>query len=68
MSGNVCGRKYGFVATMGNNKTFVDLPEAPVSAEAPSEEGLMLGAETQKLPLVIVEPGAASPSAARFIG
>ena len=47
---------------MGNNKTFVDLPEAPVSAEAPSEEGLMLGAETQKLPLVIVEPGAASPS------
>ena len=47
---------------MGNDKTIVDLPEAPVSAEAQTGDGLLLPAETQKLPLVIVEPGGPSPA------
>lgn len=47
---------------MGNDKTIVDLPEAPVSAEAQTGDGLLLPAETQKLPLVIVEPGGSSPA------
>ena len=42
-------------------KTVVDLPQAPVSAEAPDEFGLAFGAGTEKLPLVIVEPGAPAP-------
>ena len=46
---------------MGNDKTIVDLPEAPVSAEAAAEHSLVLGAATEKLPLVIVEPGTPSP-------
>ena len=47
---------------MGNDKTIVDLPLAPVSAEAQTEHGLLLDDDTAKLPLVIVEPGAAPPS------
>lgn len=46
---------------MGNVKSIVDLPLAPVSAEAQTEHGLLLGSETAKLPLVIVEPGASPP-------
>ena len=46
---------------MGNERTFVDLPLAPVSAEAQTEHGLLLDEETAKLPLVIVEPGASPP-------
>ena len=47
---------------MGNDKSIVDLPLAPVSAEAQTEHGLLLDDDTAKLPLVIVEPGAAPPS------
>lgn len=47
---------------MGNDKTIVDLPQAPVSAEAPIEHGLWLNVETERLPLLIVEPGAQPPS------
>jgi hypothetical protein len=46
---------------MSKEKPGLDLPQAPVSAEAPSEESLSLDVETVKLPLVIVEPGAPSP-------
>ena len=47
---------------MGNDKTIVDLPQAPVSVEAPIEHGLWLNVETERLPLLIVEPGAQPPS------
>ncbi|GAB4231093.1 MAG: hypothetical protein Tsb0032_37330 [Kiloniellaceae bacterium] len=40
----------------------MDLPQAPMSAEAASEEPLNLQVETDKLPLIIVEPGAPSPA------
>jgi len=46
---------------MAKSKTVVDLPQAPVSAEAPDELGLAFDAGTEKLPLVIVEPGAPPP-------
>jgi len=46
---------------MAKSKTVVDMPQAPVSAEAPDELGLAFDAGTEKLPLVIVEPGAPSP-------
>jgi hypothetical protein len=46
---------------MANEKTVADLPQAPVSAEAPAEHGLLLTVEPEKLPLVIVEPGAQAP-------
>lgn len=49
------------MVAMGNDKTLVDLAQAPFGAEAPAEYGLVLGAETERLPLVIVEPGAPSP-------
>ncbi len=39
-----------------------ELPQAPVSAEAPAEESLNLQIEADKLPLIIVEPGAPSPA------
>lgn len=47
---------------MSNEKTGIDLPQAPVSAEAPNEEPLNLQIDTDKLPLIIVEPGAPSPA------
>ncbi len=47
---------------MTNDKTGLDLPEAPVSAEAPVDQGLLLDIESETLPLVIVEPGAPSPA------
>lgn len=46
---------------MGNDKTLVDLGQALFGAETPAGHGLVLGGETGKLPLVIVEPGAPSP-------
>jgi hypothetical protein len=46
---------------MGDDKTLVDLPQAPVSAEASADPGAILGGETVRLPLVIVEPGATAP-------
>lgn len=48
---------------MGKDKTTVDLPLAPVSAEAQDGHSLVLGNEAEKLPLVIVEPGGQSPAA-----
>ena len=47
---------------MSSAKTDQDLPQAPVSAEASGEEVLHLNMEADKLPLVIVEPGAPSPA------
>jgi len=47
---------------MSNDKTGLDLPEAPVSAEAPVDQGLLLDIESEALPLVIVEPGEPSPA------
>ncbi len=47
---------------MSNDKTGTDLPEAPISAEAPVDQGLLLDIESESLPLVIVEPGAPSPA------
>ncbi|HEY9549037.1 MAG TPA: hypothetical protein VIR45_06005 [Kiloniellaceae bacterium] len=47
---------------MASEKTMVDLPPAPVSADAPLEHSFVLGAEPEKLPLLIVEPGASPPS------
>lgn len=47
---------------MAKSKTFVDLPQAPVSAQAPEEHGLLLDSGPDKLPLVIVDPGAPSPA------
>jgi len=47
---------------MNDDKTGIDLPQAPVSAEAPAEESLNLHVDTEKLPLIIVEPGAPSPA------
>jgi len=47
---------------MGKDNTTVDLPLAPVSAQAPDGHSLVLGSETEKLPLVIVEPGGQSPA------
>ena len=49
------------MVAMSNDKTLVDLAQAPFGAEAPTEYGLVLDAETERLPLVIVEPGAPSP-------
>lgn len=46
---------------MASGRIIVDLPEAPVSAEAPAEHGLALPTEAPKLPLLIVEPGAQPP-------
>src|SRR3546814_971988 len=40
---------------MSIDRTLMDLPQAPVSADAPAE-GIVLTVETEKLPLVIVEP------------
>lgn len=48
---------------MVSEKVMLDLPEAPVSAEAPVEPGLALPADGPKLPLFIVEPGAQPPGA-----
>lgn len=45
---------------MSTDKTIVDLPPAPVSAEA--EHGLFLDLEAAKLPLVIVDPGGSPPN------
>src|SRR3546814_4407027 len=45
---------------MSIDRTLMDLPQAPVSADAPAE-GIVLTVETEKLPLVIVEPGAQPP-------
>lgn len=47
---------------MGDDKTLVDLSQAPVSAEASAESGAMLGSGANRLPLVIVEPGGTSPA------
>lgn len=47
---------------MSNEKTGVDLSQALVSAEAPIEEPLNLEVDTERLPLIIVEPGAPSPA------
>lgn len=47
---------------MSNEKTDLDLPQAPVSAQAAGEEVLHLSVDNDKLPLVIVEPGAPSPA------
>lgn len=47
---------------MSNEKTDQDLPQAPVSAQATGDEVLNLGIDNDKLPLVIVEPGAPSPA------
>ncbi len=47
---------------MSNDKTDSDLPQAPVSAEAPIDEVLNLDVDSDKLPLVIVDPGALSPA------
>ncbi|WP_193371553.1 hypothetical protein [Pelagibius marinus] len=47
---------------MNDDKAAIDLPQAPVSAEAPAEEALNLHVDTDKLPLIIVEPGAPSPA------
>lgn len=47
---------------MSNEKTGVDLSQALVSAEAPAEEPLNLEVDTERLPLIIVEPGAPSPA------
>lgn len=49
------------MTAMAKSKTVVDLPQAPISAEAPEEHGLLLDSEPDKLPLVIVDPGAPSP-------
>ena len=49
------------MTAMAKSKTVVDLPPAPISAEAPEEHGLLLDSESDQLPLVIVEPGAPSP-------
>jgi hypothetical protein len=44
---------------MSNDKNILDLPQAPVSAETVSDDyGLTLDEESERLPLVIVEPGA----------
>src|SRR3546814_9694979 len=45
---------------MSIDRTLMDLPQAPVSADSPAE-GIVLTVETEKLPLVIVEPGAQPP-------
>src|SRR3546814_9619761 len=45
---------------MSIDRTLMDLPQAPVSADAPAE-GIVLTVATAKLPLVIVEPGAQPP-------
>jgi hypothetical protein len=47
---------------MSDEKMDSELPQAPVSAEAPAEESLNLQIEADKLPLIIVEPGAPSPA------
>ena len=47
---------------MSNDKTDLDLPQAPVSADAPKDEVLNLDVDSDKLPLVIVDPGALSPA------
>lgn len=47
---------------MNDDKTGLDLPQAPVSADGPTEESLNLQVEGEKLPLIIVEPGAPSPA------
>lgn len=47
---------------MNENKPAVDLPQAPVSAEEPADQGLLLDDDQERLPLVIVEPGAPSPT------
>ncbi|MEQ8355947.1 MAG: hypothetical protein RH942_10465 [Kiloniellaceae bacterium] len=46
---------------MSDEKLSLDLPQAPVSAQAPTEEALTLDVDADKLPLVIVEPGGSSP-------
>ena len=46
---------------MASEKIILDLPEAPVSAEAQIEHGFALPADGPKLPLLIVEPGAQPP-------
>jgi len=46
---------------MGSDKNILDLPQAPISADAPGEDyGLALDEGSEKLPLVIIEPGAPS--------
>lgn len=47
---------------MNESKTGTDLPQAPVSAEAQTDHGLLLDVENDGLPLVIVEPGGLSPA------
>jgi hypothetical protein len=46
---------------MGNDRTIVDPPLAPDSAEAPLGHSLVLNTEPDRLPLVIVDPGGKSP-------
>ncbi|NIA72018.1 hypothetical protein HBA54_25790 [Pelagibius litoralis] len=46
---------------MNDGKPVVDMPPAPVSAEAAADQGLLLDVEQDRLPLVIIEPGAPSP-------
>lgn len=48
---------------MSDDKANLDLPQAPVSAEAPADGSLQLDVESVRLPLIIVEPGAPSPAA-----
>lgn len=47
---------------MAKEKTNLDLPQAPVSAEAPIEHSLSLDVEPDQLPLVIIAPGAPPPA------
>ena len=47
---------------MDDDKSAVDLPQAPVSAEEAPEQSLVLDVDQDRLPLVIVEPGAPSPA------
>jgi len=46
---------------MTKEKVSLDLPEAPVSAQAQAEPGFALPSESPKLPLFIVEPGGEPP-------
>lgn len=47
---------------MNDEKTGLDLPEAPASAQVSAEERLNLHVDSDPLPLIIVEPGTPSPA------
>jgi hypothetical protein len=47
---------------MNSDRTGSDLPQAPLSAEAQTDQRLSLSLEPENLPLVIVDPGALSPA------